>query len=133
MNLPQHSSLQMSSVASAEINNTSYCVKDNQGGECSLDTKKSRRQFFEGIFGLGIFGRGEPLCRHYIDCSLCLSHCDTIRFPSWSPFATVNNLDRAEKNPNIAQTIGTVIIFDPHSGVSGPISLIAFACPNLHE
>jgi len=40
-------------------------------------------------------------------------HSDTIRFRSWSTIATRNHLDRAEKIPNIAQTTGTVDVFDP--------------------
>jgi len=38
-------------------------------------------------------------------------------------------LDRAEKIPKVAQTTGTVDVFDPRSGISGR----ATACPNLHE
>jgi len=39
----------------------------------------------------------------------------------------------AEKIPNVAQTTGTVDVFDPRSGISGPISRRASACPNLQE
>jgi len=41
---------------------------------------------------------------------------------------TGNHLDRTEKIPKVAQTTGTVDVFDPRSGV-----LRASACPNLHE
>ena len=42
-------------------------------------------------------------------------------------------MDRAEKNPKFAQTTGTVDVFDSRSGISGPTSRRASACPNLHE
>jgi len=42
-------------------------------------------------------------------------------------------LDRAERNPKVAQTIGTVDVFDPRSGLSGPTSRRVSARPNLHE
>jgi len=44
-----------------------------------------------------------------------------------------NHLDRAEKIPKVAQTTGTVDVFDPRSGISGPTLQRASACPNLHE
>jgi len=37
------------------------------------------------------------------------------------------------KNSKFAQTTGTVEVFDPRSGILGPTSRIASACPNLHE
>ena len=55
------------------------------------------------------------------------------RFLPWSPIATGNHLDRAEKVPKVAQTTGTVDVFDPRSGIPGPTSRRASACPNLHE
>jgi len=58
---------------------------------------------------------------------------DIARFRPRSPIATGNHLDRAEKIPKIAQTTGTVDVFDPRSGISGPTSRRASACPNLHE
>jgi len=42
-------------------------------------------------------------------------------------------LDRAEKIPKVAQTTGTVDVFDPRSGMSGHTSQRASACPNLRE
>jgi len=44
-----------------------------------------------------------------------------------------NHLDHIEKIPKDAQTTGTVDVFDPRSGISGPTSRRASACPNLHE
>jgi len=37
----------------------------------------------------------------------------------WSPVATGNHLDHTEQIPKVAQTTGTVDIFDLHSGISG--------------
>ena len=50
----------------------------------------------------------------------------------WSPIATGNHLDRAEKIPKVAQTTGAIDVFDPLSGISGPTSRRASACPNRH-
>jgi len=60
-------------------------------------------------------------------------HSDITRFRPLSPVATGNQLDHAKKNPKFAQTTGTVDVFDPRSGISGPTSRRASACPNLHE
>ena len=65
--------------------------------------------------------------------ALCPGHSDITRFLPWSPIATGNHLDRVEKNSKVAQTTGTVDIFDPRSGILGPTSQRASACPNLHE
>ena len=43
--------------------------------------------------------------------ALSPGHSDITRFPPWSPIATGNHLDRAEKIPKIAQTTGTVDVF----------------------
>jgi len=40
--------------------------------------------------------------------ALSPGHSDITRFSPWSPIATVNHLDGAEKIPKIAQTTGTV-------------------------
>ena len=63
--------------------------------------------------------------------ALSPGHSEITRFCSWSSIATVNNLDRAEKIPNVAQTNDTVDVFDPCSGISGPTSRRASACINL--
>ena len=65
--------------------------------------------------------------------ALSPGHNDISRFPSWSPIVTGNRLDRPERIPKFAQTTGTVDGFDPRSGISGPTSRRASACPNLHE
>ena len=53
--------------------------------------------------------------------ALSLAHNDITRFLPWSPFATGNHLERAEKVSNFAQTTGTVDVFDPRSVISGPL------------
>ena len=58
---------------------------------------------------------------------------DITRFRLWSPIVKENHLDRTKKIPKFAQTIGTVDVFDRRSGISGPTSRRASACPNLHE
>ena len=65
--------------------------------------------------------------------ALSPGHSDMIRFRPWSPIATGNLLDRAEKIPKVAQTTGTVDVFNPRSSIMGPTSRRASACPNLHE
>ena len=65
--------------------------------------------------------------------ALSPGHSDITRSCPWSPIATGSHLDRAEEIPKVAQTTGTVDIFDPCSSISGPTSGRASACPNLHE
>jgi len=45
--------------------------------------------------------------------ALSPGHSDITRFRPWSPIATENHLDRAKKNPKLAQTTGTFDFFDP--------------------
>jgi len=61
--------------------------------------------------------------------ALSLGHSDITR----SPFATGYHLDRTEQIPKVAQMTGTIDVFDPHSGISGPTLRRASACPNHHE
>jgi hypothetical protein len=65
--------------------------------------------------------------------ALSPGHSDITGFRLWSPIAAGNFLDRVEKIPKVAQTTGTVDVFDPRSLISGPTSRRAFACSNLHE
>jgi len=78
-------------------------------------------------------GGSEPLCHHSIDCCFSPGHSDITRFRPWSPIARGNHLDNTEKIPKVAQMTGTVDVFDPCSGILGPTSRRASACPNLHE
>jgi hypothetical protein len=64
--------------------------------------------------------------------ALSPGHSDINRFRPWSPIMTGNDLDCTEKIPKVAQTTGTLDVFDPCSGISGLTSQRASACPN-HE
>ena len=68
-----------------------------------------------------------------LSVALSPGQSDITRFRPWSPIATGNHLDRAEKIPKVAQTTGTVDVFDPRAGISGAPSRRASACPNFHE
>ena len=65
--------------------------------------------------------------------TLSLANSDITRFRPLSPIATGNHLDRAKKIPKVAQTTGTIDVFNLHSGISVPTSRRVSACPNLHE
>jgi len=65
--------------------------------------------------------------------ALSPGHSEITRFCPWSPTATGNHLDHAEKIPKIAQMTGTIDVFDLRSGISRPTLWTASACPNLHE
>jgi len=109
-------------------------LEGNQWVGYRLDPKKSRREIFQRIFALEMFWGGVS---HYAAIPLIVAlspgHSDKTRFRPWSPIATGNHLDRAEKILKFAQTTGTVDVFDPRSGISGPTSRRASACPSLHE
>ena len=61
-------------------------------------------------------------------------HSGITRFHPWSPIATgIIWIAPSRKIPKVAQTTGTVDVFHPRSGISGPTSRGASACPNLHE
>ena len=96
--------------------------------------KKSRPELFQRIFAHGIFWGGvSRYAATPLIVALSPGHSDITRFRPWSPIAIGNHLDRAEKIPKLAQTTGTVDVCDPHSGISGPTSLSASTCRNLHE
>ena len=124
------------SIAPAEMSDTprwlSGPLKDNQWG-CHLDPNKIDARTFPADFCTRDFlGRGEPLCACTLIVALSPGHSDITRFRPWPPIVTGNHLDRAEKIPKFAQS-GTVNVFDPRSGISGPTSWRSSACPNLHE
>jgi len=109
-------------------------LEDNQLGGCHLESKKSRQELFQWIFALEIFWGGVS-CYAAIPLIVALSpgHSDITKFLPWSPIATGNHLDCAEKIPKVAQTTSIVDVFVPRSGISGPISRRASTRPNLHE
>jgi len=68
--------------------------------------------------------------------ALSPGHSDITRFRPWSPIAPDGKSfgSRLKKKiPKVAQTTGTVDVFDPLSGISGLTSRRDSACPNLHE
>ena len=65
--------------------------------------------------------------------ALSPGHGDITRFRPWSPIATGNHVDRAEKISKLPQTAGTVDVFYSRSGISGPTSRRASACPKIRE
>ena len=73
------------------------------------------------------------MSRYAVIVVLSPGHSDITRFRPWSPIMTGNHLDRSKKIPEVAQTTGTIGIFDLHSGISGPTSRRASACPDLDE
>jgi len=106
----------------------------NEEDAVLIPKKKSRRDLFQRIFALGIFWCGvSRYAANPLIVALSPGHSDITRFRPWSPIATGNYLDRAEKNPEVAQTTGTVDVFDPRPGIWGPTSRRTSACPNLHE
>ena len=66
--------------------------------------------------------------------ALSPGHSDIARFRPWSPIAPDRKLvGSRRKIPKVALTTGTLHVFDPGSGISGPTSRRTSACPNLHE
>jgi len=65
-----------------------------------LIPKNSRREIFQRIFLLGIFwgGVSRYATTPFIG-ALSPGHSDITRFRPWSPIATENHLERAEKLP----------------------------------
>ena len=99
-----------------------------------LVPKNWGENFSRRIFALGIFWGGVSLyATTPLIVASSLGHSDITRFRPWSPIASENHLDRAEKIPKFAQTPGTVHVFDPRSGITGPTSRRASSFPNLHE
>jgi len=99
-----------------------------------LIKKKSKREISSGFLHTEFFGGGKSRnAATPLIVALSPGHSDRTRFCPWSPIATENHLDQAEKIPNIAQTTGTVDVFDPRSGISETTLRRVSACPNLHE
>ena len=65
--------------------------------------------------------------------ALYSGHSDITRFRPWSPIVKGNHLDRAENIREVAQTTGTIDVFYPRSGISGPTLQRASTFPNLQE
>jgi hypothetical protein len=97
----------------------------------SWSQKKSRREIFQRIFALGIFWGGvSRYAATPLIVALFLARIDITRFRPWSPIATAHHLDGAEKIPKFSRTTGTVDVFGPRLGISGPTWRRVSACPN---
>ena len=97
-------------------------------------SQKIEARTFPAVFALGIFWSGvSRYATTPLIVALSPGHSDITRFRPLSPIVTGNHLDHAEKIPAVAQTTGTIEVFDPRSGISGPTSWRASTCPNLHE
>jgi len=102
--------------------------------EDAILIRNNKARIFQWIFALGIFGGGmSRYATTPLIVALSLGHSDITRFPPWSPIVTGNHLDRTEKIPKFAQTIGTTDVFDLCSSISGPTSQKTSTCSNLHE
>ena len=84
--------------------------------------KIEARNFPADFCTRNFLGRGNRYVTTPLNVALSPSHSDITRFRSWSPIATGSHLDLAEKIPKVAQTTGTVHVYDPRSGISGPTS-----------
>ena len=78
--------------------------------------KKLRQELFQWIFALRIFSaRVSRYAATPLIVALSPDNSDTTRFSPWSPIATGNHLDHAEKILKFAQMSGNVDAFDlPH-------------------
>jgi len=81
------------------------------------------------LFGAGVF----PYAATPLIFTLSQCHSDITRFRPWSTNITGNHLDNTEKIPNFVEATGTVDVFGPRSGISGPTSRRVSSCPNLYE
>ena len=83
--------------------------------------KNRGENFSSGFLHSEFFwGRVNRYAATPLSVALSPGHSVITRFRQWSPVATGNHLDRAERIPKVAQTNGTVDVFDPRSGISGP-------------
>jgi len=83
-----------------------------------LIPKKLKRELIQPICALRIFQGGVS---HYADnpvtVALSPGHSDITKFHPWSPIMTGTHLDSTKKIPKVAQTTGTVDVFEPHSRI----------------
>ena len=74
----------------------------NEEDAVLIPKNRGRRELFQRIFALGIVWGG--VSRYAVTpliVALSPGHSDITRFRPWSPIATENHLDRAEKNSKI--------------------------------
>ena len=72
--------------------------------------KNRGKNFSSGFLHLEFFGAGgvSRYAATPLIVALSPGHSDITRFRPWSPIATGNHLDRAEKVPKVAETTSTV-------------------------
>ena len=87
----------------------------------SLSQKIEARNFPADFCTWNFWGGVSRFAAIPLTVALSPGHSDITRFRPWSPIATGHHLDRAEKIPKVAQTTVTVDIFDPRSGILGPL------------
>jgi hypothetical protein len=77
----------------------------NEEDAVLIPKNRGRREFFQWIFVPGLFWGGvSPYAATPLIVALSPGHSDITRFHRWSPIATGNHLDGAEKIPKFAQT-----------------------------
>ena len=108
----------------------------NEEDAVLIPKNRGRRELFQRIFVLGFFLGGGVNC--YASTPLIVAlfpgHNYITRYCPWSPIAPDRkSCGSRRKNSKLAQKNGIVDAFDPRSGISGPTSRRASACPNLHE
>ena len=107
--------------------------KINNEEDVDLIPKNRGEKFPVDFSSRNFWGRVSRYAAPPLIVALSPGHSDITRFRPWSPIVTRNHVDRAEKIPKSAQTTDSVGVFDPRSGISGPTSRRASACPNRHE
>jgi len=100
-----------------------------------LIPKNRGEKFFSRLLHSSFLGGGvSRYAATPLIVTLSTDHSDITRFRPWSPIAPDRkSFGSRRKNSRFAQTTGTVDLYDPRSGISGPTSRRASACPNLHE
>jgi len=84
-------------------------LEDNEGDAVLIPPKNQGENFSSGFLHSGFFWDGvSRYAATPLIIALSPGPSDITRFPPWSPIATGNHLDRAEKIPEVAQTTGTV-------------------------
>ena len=81
-------------------------LENNQWRGCRLDPKNRGENFSSGFLHSDFFGGG--MSRYGatpVTVALSLGHSDIIMFRPWSPIATGNHLNRAEKNPKLPRRL----------------------------
>jgi len=113
-------------------------LEDNQWGGFCLDCKKLRRELFQRVFTLGIFwGALSRYAATPLIVALSPGHSDITRFHPWSPIATANRLDRAEKIPKLLRRLAPLMFLirvqafrDPLSGELPRVQIFMNDGPN---